>query len=206
MNDTAIAWIIYLVTCTILCLLVLNMFRFGSKRYLLTALFILIVLNIIAVIGVPVDHKLNYANDGVIGPMIGKLWLVIFFLQTTKIRTRVNPSWRLPTIRILLWTFLLLLDIFGVSNRNPDGSFEEILHLTNSSLCSLFNTFEIWALPWFVNLQNAWPDHREFLHYLVQVFLFNIALFGFFEYVVIATCDKLSQKVYSMNKKGKLLK
>ena len=195
MNDTSIAWIIYIATCTVLCLLVWNMYRFGSKRYLLTALFIFIVLNIITVIGVPVDHKLNYANEGVVGPLIGKFWFVIFFLLTTKIKIRLRPSLRLPTIRILLWTLLILLDILGVSKRNPDGSFDEILHLINSSLCSLFNTFEICAQPWLVKLENMWPIQRDFIYYLVQVFLFNIVLFGLFEYLIISTCDKLSQKI-----------
>lgn len=155
-----------------------------ARRYFLTAFFIVIIFSVLSVVGdyLNVRFKLPHEKDNGFTDFISlKLIFVIPFLLTAWI-PRIDLSLKLPLVRTIVWTLLLLPEFF---HKPPmDAEVYLIIGLGNAGLCSLYQTFCGLILPHI----HTYSYNRM----MIEVLIVDILLFALFEVAVIKVADILS--------------
>ena len=113
------------------------------------------------------------------------MWILLTDIQND---LRLDNSLKLPLIRTTLWTLLLLADLFSEPNIDGDASY--LLYLTNTALCTFWQTIfrltseSIMQLPF------------------VYDFFLNIILFGLYQIGIIKTATFIYDRIIRKQKQS----
>mgnify|MGYP006945859861 FL=1 len=125
-----------------------------------------------------INLALGYTNDysDVIDSSGFTLFFCALYFLCALPKMNIDISLRIPILRIIFWSFMLLIEI--VFYAPLDGEPSYILYLVNNGLCNFWNT-----------IYFTLPFNHDF--YLIQVWLLSVVLFAVYEWGII----KLAQNV-----------
>lgn len=158
------------------------------KKQLYISGIIFFILSIVNFFGAVTNELLNYSGN--LTDDFHETFILVgifcgLYLLTTRIKTKLDNSLKLPIIRSILWTIFVSTELFTEPTLNGEPSY--ILFLNNSGLCTFWNTIFI-SIPGGVG-QNFFVDN----------ILINIVAFGLYEIAIIRIAISIYHKV--INKK-----
>ena len=103
------------------------------------------------------------------------------YLLTTKINLKIDNSLKLPIIRTIFWILLVSSDLF--TEPNIDGEASYLLYLTNTALCTLWDTI-LKSIPECI-----------FRLFIFRDYFLNIIVFGLYEIGVIKAATLIIDKI-----------
>ena len=109
------------------------------KRQLYIIGLIFLIMSIVNFFGEIVNRLLDYHSWMDFSGTL--MFIGIFcgiYLLTTKINLKIDNSLKLPIIRTIFWILLVSSDLF--TEPNIDGEASYLLYLTNTALCTLWDT------------------------------------------------------------------
>ena len=112
------------------------------------------------------------------------------YFITTTFKTKINNTYRLPIIRTIFWTVLILIDVL---NFRTDSlyNFTYLLALNNGLLCFFYDTL-------LFKLYNGMTGYGS--NYF-QVFAIDILIFAAYELLIIKTATYILESILKENTK-----